>query len=47
LKIEGTNNDCIASHYKRNVVGDSPELARGLDSFGFADLETAIAVHAA
>jgi hypothetical protein len=31
---------------QEKFVGDSPELARGLDSFGFADLETAIAVHA-
>jgi hypothetical protein len=47
LKIEGSNNGRIAPHYRYCVVGDSPELARALDSFGFADLETAIAFHAA
>ena len=33
--------------YWFTVVGDSPELARGLDSFGFADLELSMAFHQA
>jgi len=36
----------VAKYY-RNSVGDSPELARGLDSYGFSDLEVFIKFHVA
>ena len=32
--------------YYRKLVGNSPELCRGLDAHGFSDLEAAIAYHA-
>ena len=34
-------------HYEGKVVGDSPELRRGLDSYGFADLEAAVTYNCA
>ena len=39
--------DGINKRYWFTVVGDSPELARALDSFGFADLELSMAFHQA
>ena len=36
----GTNDD--VAHYKRKLVGDSPELMRALDAYGFADLRQGI-----
>jgi len=41
--IGDTNSD---NRYKNKVVGDSPEMCRGLDSHGFADLESSITYHA-
>ena len=38
LRCEGATN--AGTRYWHNVVGDSPELCRGLDSHGFADLMT-------
>ena len=37
----------IHKRYWNTVVGDSPEMARGLDSFGFADLELSMSFHQA
>ena len=39
--------DGINKRYWFTVVGDSPELARALDSFGFADLDLSMAFHQA
>ena len=36
----GTTNQ--GTSYHGRAVGDSPELARGLDSHGFADLDYAV-----
>ena len=43
--VGGTNADNARYHWK--VVGDSPELCRGLDSHGFADLTAAMTYHCA
>ena len=32
----------VVKRYQDGVVGDSPEMARGLDSYGFQDLELSI-----
>ena len=40
LQAEGDTNK--GTRYEAKVVGDSPELCRGLDSHGFADLKRAI-----
>ncbi len=37
LRCEGTTN--FGNRYHHKVVGDSPEICRGLDSHGFADLK--------
>jgi len=42
IMIRGLNNPKVAKYYRNSVVGDSPELARGLDSYGFSDLEVSI-----
>ena len=34
------------TRYKGNIVGDSPEMCRALDSHGFADLKLALFKHA-
>jgi hypothetical protein len=39
----GTTNS--GNRYKGKPVGDSPELCRGLDSFGFAHLQRAVRLH--
>lgn len=35
----------FVKRYKDSVVGDSPEMARALDSYGFADLELSMLFH--
>lgn len=35
-----------SNRYRGKVVGDSPELCRGLDSHGFADLKMSVQYHA-
>ena len=45
IKITGSNNDKVVKYYRESVVGDSPENARALDSYGFSDLETSIRFH--
>ena len=47
IKIESVNHDKVSKHYRDTVVGDTPEMARGLDSFCFADLERLMALHVA
>jgi len=37
----------IHKRYWNCVVGDSPEMARGLDSYGFSDLEVSMSFHEA
>ena len=44
LKIEGRPDLKL---YNNKLVGNSPELCRGLDAHGFADLESSIAFHCA
>ena len=43
IKCTGDTNS--GNRYKNKVVGDSPEMCRGLDSHGFADLESSITYH--
>jgi hypothetical protein len=45
LRSLGTTNS--GNRYKGKPVGDSPELCRGLDSFGFAHLQRAVRLHTA
>lgn len=45
LRCWGATN--AGTRYYKRVVGDSPELCRGLDSYGFADLRCSIAYHVA
>ena len=47
IKITGSNNEKVVKYYRDSVVGDSPENARALDSYGFSDLETSISYHVA
>ena len=47
IKIESVNHDKVSKYYRDTVVGDTPEMARGLDSFCFADLERLMALHVA
>jgi hypothetical protein len=47
IHITAEYQDGIHKRYWFTVVGDSPELARALDSFGFADLELSMAFHQA
>ena len=47
IKITGPYNDRVHARYKNCLVGDSPEMARGLDSYGFADLMVSISFHVA
>ena len=48
LRILGEdNNALVPKHYKWKLVGDSPELCRGLDAHGFADLDRATALNCA
>ena len=47
IKICGLNNAKVKKYYHFSVVGDSPELCRGLDSYGFSDLEVSIKFHVA
>ena len=45
IKITGLNNAKVVKYYRDSVVGDSPENARALDSYGFSDLESSISFH--
>ncbi len=48
LRILGdANNAIVPKHYKWKLVGDSPELCRGLDAHGFADLDRATGLNCA
>ena len=47
IKITGSNNLKVVKYYRDSVVGDSPENARALDSYGFSDLENSIKFHVA
>lgn len=38
---------CVGTRYANKLPGDSPEICRGLDSFGFAHLARALALHTA
>ena len=42
--LDPTNID---NRYRNKVVGDSPEICRGLDSHGFADLKVSVNYHTA
>ena len=37
LRSEGDTNK--GTRYKMKVVGDSPEICRGLDTYGFSDFK--------
>jgi hypothetical protein len=45
ITITGSNNARVHARYHDCVVGDSPEMNRGTDSFGFFDLEVSIEFH--
>ena len=45
LRITGEFATEVVKRYKDSVVGDSPEMARALDSYGFADLELSMLFH--
>eukprot|EP00732_Lithocolla_globosa_P000603 Lithocolla_globosa_v1_NODE_207_length_5169_cov_7.885329.p3 type:complete len:201 gc:universal NODE_207_length_5169_cov_7.885329:2147-2749(+) len=45
LRCVGTCNE--GTRYENKLVGDSPELCRGLDSHGFADLKRSMDYHVA
>lgn len=47
IKITGSNNAKVVKYYRDSVVGDSPENARALDSYGFSDLECSMSFHVA
>jgi hypothetical protein len=47
IKISGIFNDRVHSRYRNCLVGDSPEMARGLDSYGFSDLMVSVNFHVA
>jgi hypothetical protein len=47
IKISGLNNLKVQTYYQNSVVGDSPELARALDSYGFSELEVSMKFHVA
>ena len=48
LRILGDENNAkVPKHYKWKLVGDSPEVCRGLDAHGFADLDRATSLNAA
>ena len=47
IKISGLNNMKVSKYNQMSVVGDSPELARALDSYGFSDLEVSMKFHVA
>jgi hypothetical protein len=47
VMIMGDNNAKVKPCYRDSVCGDSPEQARGTDSFGFRDLELSMAYHIA
>lgn len=38
LRILPANNSKVASYYQNGLAGNSPEMCRGLDAHGFADL---------
>jgi hypothetical protein len=42
IVITGSNNALVHPRYRDCAVGDSPEMNRGTDSFGFWDLEFSI-----
>jgi hypothetical protein len=44
LRCYGATNQAFA-RYRNKVVGDSPELCRGLDAHGFSDLKRSMAFH--
>lgn len=44
-QIRCTGETNSNNRYKGKLVGDSPELCRGLDSHGFADLKTCVNFH--
>jgi len=45
MRILGPTNDRVCKRYRGKLVGDSPELCRGLDAHGFADLDAAVALN--
>jgi hypothetical protein len=47
IKISGVYNDRVSNIYKNCLVGNRPEMARALDSYGFADLMVSIRFHVA
>ena len=47
IKISGDFNERVHARYRNRLVGDSPEMARGLDSYGFSDLMVSLAFHVA
>jgi len=47
LRIQEPFFKDVVKRYQDGVVGDSPEMARGLDSYGFQDLELSIQFHVA
>ena len=47
LRIQTPFFENVVKRYQDGVVGDSPEMARGLDSYGFQDLELSIQFHVA
>ena len=47
LRIQAPFFKDVVKRYQDGVVGDSPEMARGLDSYGFQDLELSMQFHVA
>jgi hypothetical protein len=47
IKITGPYNERVHKRYNDCLVGNRPEMARALDSYGFADLMVSIKFHAA
>ena len=47
IKISGDFNERVHARYRNCLVCDSPEMARGLDSYGFSDLMVSLAFHVA
>ena len=47
IKISGVFNERVHARYRNCLVGDSPEMARGLDSYGFSDLMVSVKFHVA
>ena len=45
MRILGSTCDQVDARYRWKLVGDSPELCRGLDAHGFADLDRAVSLN--